>query len=320
MADQQVNLSDAELQEAVKAGWFQENPALLNKLDSDSRRRFVRVNAETNKGATMGPEPGWAAKYPTTAGVTRGALGTLPTVGGMVGGLMGAPEGVIGALPGMALGAGAGRGAQDLLMEALGLSKPTSPMDKAKGIAGETAIGAAGPIAVEGGLAALRGAGGLVKQGLLRAATASDAVDSDLVGMVSPKWGRRIESAQKVKAKWGGSAESAPAPPAASAPTAPEVAPSPAPAPASAAPTRAPRARTGRGSASASQTSEGFSLSPEETTQAERWMAKGVPPEEILNRILMSRKLTKATGAPTPQEMRNAVDQRNATGRWPDEP
>lgn len=320
MPGQQVNLSDAELQEAVKAGWFQENPGLLNKLDSDSRRRFVRVNAETNNAPTMGPEPGWAAKYPTVAGVTRGAISTLPAVGGMLGGLAGAPEGVIGALPGMTLGAGAGRGAQDLLLEALGLTPPTSPVDKVKGIAVDTALGAAGPIAVEGGTAALRGAGGLLKRGLVRAASAAEGLDPDLVGMVSPKSAHRLEYAQRVKAKLA-PPETPVAPAPASAPTAPEVVPSPAPTQASAVPTKAPRApRVERASASASQTSADFSLSPEETTQAERWMAKGVPPEEILNRILMSRKLTSATGAPTPQQMRNAVDQRNATGRWPDEP
>ncbi len=91
------------------------------------------------------PPTGWAA-HPNLASVARGALGTLPALGAIAGGVMAAP-GLSTGLPGLALeagavglGAGAGRGARDLIAEGIGLDKPTSPASKALRIGVDTAL------------------------------------------------------------------------------------------------------------------------------------------------------------------------------------
>jgi hypothetical protein len=293
MPDQQVNLSDAELQEAVKAGWFQDNPALLNKLDSDSRRRFVRVNAASDKQPTMGPDPG---SFETTG--LRGMFNkAFPPEKPRADSAIASGIPIIGSIsPGEVVG-GFGMG------RAIGGAMGEATTTGGRVLAGaKEAITQASPIVKYEATKHLLTSAGLPE---------SVAIPLAMVASGYQPGKKGTEPLPETPA----------APGSASAPTAPEVAPSPAPTPASAGPTKAPRApRVGRASASASQTSEGFSLSKAEEDEAARWMAKGVPPEEILNRILMSRKLTSATGAPTPQEMRQAVDFRNTKGRWPDEP
>jgi hypothetical protein len=59
-------------------------------------------------------------------------------------------------------------------------------------------------------------------------------------------------------------------------------------------------------------------LSPAEAQQAVKWLDSGVPAEKVIERIQVSRKLTGATGAPTPDEAAAAISQRNTTGRWPE--
>jgi hypothetical protein len=293
MADQQVNLSDAELQEAVKAGWFQDNPALLNKLDSDSRRRFVRVKRGDDKQPTMGPDQG---SFETTG--LRGMFNkAFP------------PE---------------KPRADSAIASGIPLIGSISPGEVVGGVGmGRAVVGAMGDTAATTGGRVLAGAKEVVTQTapiVKYEATKHLLMSAGLPEPVAMPIAMAVSGYQPGKKGTAPPPETPAAPGSASVPTAPEVAPSPAPAPASAGPTKAPRApRVGRASASASQTSDGFSLSKAEEDEAARWMAKGVPPEEILNRILMSRKLTSATGAPTPDEMRSAVDFRNTKGRWPDE-
>lgn len=84
--------------------------------------------------------------------LAKGALDALPGIGAMVGGALSTPETLgAGTIPGIALGAGVGRGARDLIGAATGLDAPTTPLQKAGGIAGETAI-AGGTAAVLPGL------------------------------------------------------------------------------------------------------------------------------------------------------------------------
>jgi hypothetical protein len=127
----------------------------------------------------------------------------------------------------------------------------------------------------------------------------------------------RTRQAQ-MRGKLAGAAETSAAPGDVSVPTVPAPGPRPTP---GAPPVRATAAPTTTApeSASVGQTSENFSLSPEELRDAERWAAQGATPQVILDRIFMSRKLTSSLGTPTPDAMRQAVEFRNTKGRWPDE-
>lgn len=97
------------------------------------------------------PQPSGAmqqfwARHPNAAQLTKGALNSLPTAGAITGGVIATPETLgAGTVVGSALGAGAGRGARDLLAEALGLEDKTSPLSKGARIALDTAITAATP-------------------------------------------------------------------------------------------------------------------------------------------------------------------------------
>lgn len=111
---------------------------------------------------TGAKEPsGWDA-HPNVKSFVRGALDTLPAVGAATGGILAAPSLATG-LPGLVteaaavgLGAGAGRGARDLIAEKIGLEPTTTPTEKALRIGGETAIGAGTQAVVPGLLEAVK--------------------------------------------------------------------------------------------------------------------------------------------------------------------
>jgi len=63
-------------------------------------------------------------------------------------------------------------------------------------------------------------------------------------------------------------------------------------------------------------TLDDLKLSPAEQIQGVKWMDQGVPPEEILLRILQSRELTKRTGSLTPEQAATRIRRRNETGKW----
>jgi len=88
----------------------------------------------------------WWQQHPKTRQLAKGTLDTLPAMGAMVGGVLATPETLGGGtVAGAALGAGAGRGARDLIAEHLGIESPTSPLSKGSRIALDTAITAAVP-------------------------------------------------------------------------------------------------------------------------------------------------------------------------------
>lgn len=115
-------------------------------------------------------------------------------------------------------------------------------------------------------------------------------------------------------------APAAPASPPVAASTAPSTARTPSPTPGvPAEPSSPARAVAGRGakaSAAAAQTLKNLKLTPEEERQGAIWLERGVPPDVILARILGSRQLTTSLKTPTPDAVRRAVDDRNATGYW----
>lgn len=66
-------------------------------------------------------------------------------------------------------------------------------------------------------------------------------------------------------------------------------------------------------------TLEDLSITPAELAQGAKWADQGVPPEEILSRILSSRELTGKLGLQTPDQVKARINKRNDSGRWPDE-
>jgi len=76
-------------------------------------------------------------EHPIAANIGRSVTGTFPAIGAIAG----SPAG---GLPGSALGAGVGRGAQDLINEALGLQH-TTPLGKATNIGMDTGLTAVTP-------------------------------------------------------------------------------------------------------------------------------------------------------------------------------
>ncbi len=99
----------------------------------------------------------WTQRFPKSAQLLKAALDTLPAVGGMAGGALSTPETFgAGTIPGIALGAGAGRGLRDLIGEATGVDQATSPLGKAARIAGDTAMTGATAAVMPGAVQAIK--------------------------------------------------------------------------------------------------------------------------------------------------------------------
>jgi hypothetical protein len=92
-------------------------------------------------------------QHPKTRAVAKGVLDVIPALTGTAGAALGvpmAPE-TLGAsvAAGGALGVGVGRGARDLIAEAIGVDDPSSPLSKGARIALDTAVAAAFPVVAE---------------------------------------------------------------------------------------------------------------------------------------------------------------------------
>lgn len=86
----------------------------------------------------------WTKSHPNIAAAVKGTLETLPAAGAILGGVVATPESAgLATIPGVALGAGIGRGLRDLLAEGLGVDRPTTPTEKGARIALDTAETAA---------------------------------------------------------------------------------------------------------------------------------------------------------------------------------
>ena len=99
------------------------------------------------------PSPTWMQQHPKTRAVAKGVLDVIPALTGTAGAALGvpmAPE-TLGAsvAAGGALGVGVGRGARDLIAEAIGVDDPSSPLSKGARIALDTAVAAAFPVVAE---------------------------------------------------------------------------------------------------------------------------------------------------------------------------
>lgn len=170
--------------------------------------------------------------------------------------------------------------------------------------------------------------------------TAAEAVDPDLVSIVSPRAGAVLRKMGKVAdvlqpKPVPSPAEVAPpsVPTAATPPTAVVEAPAttptepvvarPAPKPKAAPQRAAPKPKAADPSPDAAPgdlpSLDDLHLTPAEITQGVKWHEQGVNPETILHRILQSRQLTARTRTETPDQAAAAVRYRNEKGRWQDE-
>lgn len=107
---------------------------------------FAQYAVKEDPFAAYAVKPEAPAKLPESMGrhVAKIALDTLPGIGGIIGGALSTPETLgIGTVPGAALGVGAGQGLRDLIGHYTGLDAPTTPIQKATHIAGETGLAAA---------------------------------------------------------------------------------------------------------------------------------------------------------------------------------
>jgi hypothetical protein len=152
--------------------------------------------------------------------IGHGALESLPGIGAVVGGVLSTPEtGGIGTVPGIALGAGAGKGVRDMIAAGLGMEKPSTAVGEGARIAGETALTAGAAAILPGAVAAAKTPVQTLREG---AEHFADAMPASI-----RRLGRLIPSAPKTAApilerpawqSWG--EPEAAAAPAASAPAA----------------------------------------------------------------------------------------------------
>lgn len=127
-----------------------EFPSSMSDADvamAASRLHLAHANATPLKEPTT--YAGGVLK--TIAPIARAGLDALPGAGAIVGGVLSTPETLgTGTIPGVALGAAAGRGLRDLIGHVTGIDAPTTPMQKAGHMAVDAAISGATQAIVPG--------------------------------------------------------------------------------------------------------------------------------------------------------------------------
>ncbi len=149
-----VKLSDGREFDVTTEGGAPSEADILGSL-KDGPPSTTKPVSESEPGTYWGGV-GKSLKEQAPA-LARSALNALPGVGAMVGGMLSTPETLgVGTVPGMALGAGAGRGARDLIGHWTGLDAPSTPLEKAGNITGETALTGATAAILPGAVAAVK--------------------------------------------------------------------------------------------------------------------------------------------------------------------
>lgn len=142
-------------------------------------------------------------------------------------------------------------------------------------------------------------------------AAVGDTVSPDVVGVVSPRAGRLLEAAQRIRKAMDTTAAATPraaAPVAAPVETAPAAL---APETPTAAPVPAPM------SPSAALASK-VKLSGAEFQMVQKLVERGMAEEQALQNVLGQRALIDRLGLPTTEQVRQSIASRNASGRWPE--
>lgn len=142
------SFDDATLMNEV----FKRRPELRTRIENpmagDAAAAAAQGKAEARSRSLVDPEF-WKDK-PRLKGFANSVLSALPGAGAILGGAAATPETFGGGtIAGGALGAGVGRGTQDLISQGLGLSD-TSPMQKVGNIALDTGVAAVTPGIAEG--------------------------------------------------------------------------------------------------------------------------------------------------------------------------
>lgn len=123
--------------------------------DATLEKNVLAKHPEYQDLATPKPPESFIGSALKTLG--HGALDALPGIGAVVGGVLSTPEtGGIGTVPGIALGAGAGRGVRDIIAAGLGMEKPSTMGGEAAKIGGEAAMTGATAAVLPGVIAAAK--------------------------------------------------------------------------------------------------------------------------------------------------------------------
>lgn len=135
------DLSDNTIMSQV----LKRKPELSAQIETpDDQAAVAQAKAEARSKSIVDPET-WQ-KHPKIAEFSRQVLNAAPGVGSIVGGLALSPETFgAGSIPGMALGAGYGRGLRDIATSVLGLEKQKSPMEAASNIGMDAGLAAITP-------------------------------------------------------------------------------------------------------------------------------------------------------------------------------
>jgi hypothetical protein len=132
---------------------LQLRPDLLDRIENpmagDAQAAAAQARAQEASRHMQVIDPQSWQNHPYLRQIARTGLDVLPGLGAMAGGALATPETFGGGtIIGGALGAGAGRGLRDIAADFLGLNQ-TTPLQKATGIAGDVALTAAIPGAMQ---------------------------------------------------------------------------------------------------------------------------------------------------------------------------
>lgn len=304
-----VNLTDAELRAAVKAGWLSD-PRSLDKLDTDTRQRYVKIVPPTgDRTIAADQDPNTIGTFAThvkdqLAGLVESAkhpfnVGLSGVVNAHVNEASKAfdayrsgdyQQAAIRAFAALVpvLGPGVANAAEELTG-----GKTAAALGDAVGIGLAAKVGSKVPDVARAVAKDLPSTPS-VASGARMVATGVDAVTHPgkaaikLGGVLLDRLATALEQRQPK-----------PEPPAAPAT-------SPTPAARQAAQTAQPAATTPTAASGVIRSIA--DLSPAEQAQAVKWDEQGVSPEKILQRLQLSRDFVAQNNLPTPDEAAKAVD------------
>ncbi len=269
----------------------------------------------------------WTARYPTTAAVAAKSLEAFPAIGALAGAVAGGGSTGLGAVPAMALGAGIGRGVQDLIAEGLGLEPVTSPGGKAGRIALDTAETAVVASVLPGLWEAVKTPGKTLREVLdvlparLRPKLPAHLATKPARLLVRPAWqtwGPYLDEAAAPTGPLAVPPPSAPLPVPTSPLATPQIVPSSLPVPTT--PLATPAVQPATTATMTTLQRLKPKLTAAEMAEGLKWLKAGLTPEQVLERLQAMRALSAGSKAirtmPTGREVTKAVAHRNATGQW----
>jgi hypothetical protein len=148
-------------------GVLKRRPDLIDKIENPMAGDAVAAKAQQdaqNKSQQAGTFQPFMYTHPKIKALTKGALDTLPAIGGIGAGIFAAPETLgLGSPMAVALGTGVGTGARDLLAQGIGVEPYSSPISKGVNIAEDSLLSKAVPDLIEAGKTPIKSLGGFVE-------------------------------------------------------------------------------------------------------------------------------------------------------------